>query len=82
VLLTYLYCYQLFTTITVDQPAPGLKAILSFRVPDQRSGKVSFVICSFCVMKLYLIVTWKKRILHLIVAELSHLNFSYELENT
>jgi len=31
---------NLFTTITVDQPAPGLKAIVSFRVPDQRSGKV------------------------------------------
>lgn len=32
--------YQLITTVTVDEPAPGLKAILSFRVPDQRSGKV------------------------------------------
>ncbi|XP_028806445.1 mitochondrial outer membrane protein porin of 34 kDa [Neltuma alba] len=31
---------KLFTTITVDEPAPGLKSILSFRVPDQRSGKV------------------------------------------
>ncbi|XP_012483712.1 mitochondrial outer membrane protein porin of 34 kDa [Gossypium raimondii] len=31
---------NLYTTITVDQPAPGLKAIFSFRVPDQRSGKV------------------------------------------
>ncbi|KAF2316237.1 hypothetical protein GH714_041578 [Hevea brasiliensis] len=31
---------NLFTTITFDEPAPGLKAILSFRVPDQRSGKV------------------------------------------
>ncbi|KAF2316238.1 hypothetical protein GH714_041579 [Hevea brasiliensis] len=30
---------NLFTTITFDEPAPGLKAILSFRVPDQRSGK-------------------------------------------
>lgn len=30
---------NLFTTITVDEPAPGLKAIFSFRVPDQRSGK-------------------------------------------
>ncbi|KAK9004129.1 hypothetical protein V6N11_001938 [Hibiscus sabdariffa] len=30
---------NLFTTITVDQPAPGLKAIFNFRVPDQRSGK-------------------------------------------
>ncbi|GMJ04206.1 ARABIDOPSIS THALIANA VOLTAGE DEPENDENT ANION CHANNEL 1, voltage dependent anion channel 1 [Hibiscus trionum] len=31
---------NLSTTITVDQPAPGLKAIFNFRVPDQRSGKV------------------------------------------
>ncbi|KAB2613917.1 hypothetical protein ACFX13_045863 [Malus domestica] len=31
---------NLSTTITVDQPAPGLKAIFSFKVPDQRSGKV------------------------------------------
>ncbi|MBA0758596.1 hypothetical protein Gotri_021576, partial [Gossypium trilobum] len=31
---------NLFTTITVDEPAPGLKAIFGFRVPDQRSGKV------------------------------------------
>ncbi|KAI9126260.1 hypothetical protein K1719_002681 [Acacia pycnantha] len=28
------------TTITVDEPAPGVKAILRFIVPDQRSGKV------------------------------------------
>ncbi|XP_050238501.1 mitochondrial outer membrane protein porin of 36 kDa [Mercurialis annua] len=28
------------TTITVDEPAPGLKTIVSFKVPDQRSGKV------------------------------------------
>ncbi|XP_059284290.1 mitochondrial outer membrane protein porin of 34 kDa [Lycium ferocissimum] len=31
---------NLFTTISVDEPAPGLKTILSFRVPDQRSGKL------------------------------------------
>ncbi|KAL5740105.1 hypothetical protein ACOSP7_028989 [Xanthoceras sorbifolium] len=31
---------NLFTTITVDEPAPGLKTILSFKVPDQRSGKI------------------------------------------
>ncbi|KAF5735521.1 mitochondrial outer membrane protein porin of 34 kDa [Tripterygium wilfordii] len=31
---------NLLTTITVDEPAPGLKTIFSFRVPDQRSGKV------------------------------------------
>jgi voltage-dependent anion channel protein 2 len=31
---------NLFTTITVDEPAPGLKSIISFKIPDQRSGKV------------------------------------------
>ncbi|TKY50296.1 Outer plastidial membrane protein porin [Spatholobus suberectus] len=31
---------NLFATITVNEPAPGLKTIFSFRVPDQRSGKV------------------------------------------
>ncbi|KAL3636602.1 Voltage-dependent anion-selective channel protein 1 [Castilleja foliolosa] len=31
---------NLFTTITIDEPTPGLKAILGFRVPDQRSGKL------------------------------------------
>ncbi|PSS13543.1 Eukaryotic porin/Tom40 protein [Actinidia chinensis var. chinensis] len=31
---------KLFTTITVDEPTPGLKTIFSFIVPDQRSGKV------------------------------------------
>ncbi|KAK7821937.1 mitochondrial outer membrane protein porin of 34 kDa [Quercus suber] len=31
---------NLLTTITIDEPAPGLKTIFSFRVPDQRSGKV------------------------------------------
>ncbi|KAL3582797.1 hypothetical protein D5086_017129 [Populus alba] len=30
----------LLTTITIDEPAPGLKTIFSFKVPDQRSGKV------------------------------------------
>ncbi|GKE56191.1 mitochondrial outer membrane protein porin of 34 kDa [Tanacetum coccineum] len=30
----------MFTTITVDEAAPGLKAILSFKVPDQNSGKL------------------------------------------
>ncbi|KAL7149016.1 hypothetical protein ABFS83_05G011400 [Erythranthe nasuta] len=28
------------TTITVDEPAPGVKAIISFAAPDQKSGKV------------------------------------------
>ncbi|KAK9090635.1 hypothetical protein Sjap_023812 [Stephania japonica] len=31
---------KLFTTITVDEPAPGLKTILSFVFPDQKSGKM------------------------------------------
>ncbi|XP_057481642.1 mitochondrial outer membrane protein porin of 36 kDa [Actinidia eriantha] len=31
---------NLSTTITIDEPAPGLKTIFSFIVPDQRSGKV------------------------------------------
>ncbi|CAH9083459.1 unnamed protein product [Cuscuta europaea] len=31
---------NLFTTITVDEAAPGLKSIVNFRLPDQRSGKV------------------------------------------
>ncbi|CAI0379466.1 unnamed protein product [Linum tenue] len=31
---------NLFTTVTIDEPAPGLKTIFSFKVPDQRSGKV------------------------------------------
>ncbi|CAL5191240.1 unnamed protein product [Lathyrus oleraceus] len=31
---------NLFTTITVNEPAPGVKAILSFKVPEQTSGKV------------------------------------------
>ncbi|XLR44225.1 hypothetical protein S83_028885 [Arachis hypogaea] len=34
---------RLFTTIIVNEPAPGLKTIFNFRVPDQRSGKFSFV---------------------------------------
>lgn len=28
------------TTVTLDEAAPGLKTILNFRVPDQRSGKL------------------------------------------
>ncbi|CAA0834707.1 Mitochondrial outer membrane protein porin 1 [Striga hermonthica] len=31
---------NVYTTITVDEPAPGVKAIFSFVAPDQRSGKV------------------------------------------
>ncbi|TQD69766.1 hypothetical protein C1H46_044704 [Malus baccata] len=50
---------NLSTTITVDQPAPGLKAIFCFKVPDQRSGKVGLLYVvklmgrcgSLCVVK-------------------------------
>nr|XP_027073836.1 mitochondrial outer membrane protein porin of 34 kDa-like [Coffea arabica] len=31
---------NLFTAVTIDEPVPGLKTIFSFRVPDQRSGKL------------------------------------------
>ncbi|KAL2559573.1 Mitochondrial outer membrane protein porin 1 [Forsythia ovata] len=31
---------NVYTTITVDEPAPGVKAIFSFVVPDQKSGKI------------------------------------------
>lgn len=31
---------NLLTTITIDEPCPGTKTILSFKVPDQRSGKL------------------------------------------
>ncbi|XP_073124286.1 mitochondrial outer membrane protein porin of 34 kDa-like [Henckelia pumila] len=31
---------NLFTTFTIDEPAPGLKTIFSFKVPDQRSAKL------------------------------------------
>ncbi|KAL0364077.1 UNVERIFIED_CONTAM: Mitochondrial outer membrane protein porin of [Sesamum angustifolium] len=30
---------MVYTTITVDEPAPGVKAIVSFVAPDQKSGK-------------------------------------------
>lgn len=42
---------QLYTTITVDEPAPGLKTIFSFVVPDQKSGKVlTLFLCSWLVV--------------------------------
>ncbi|MBA0765318.1 hypothetical protein Gotri_014536, partial [Gossypium trilobum] len=41
------YVYRLFTTIIVDEPAPGLKAIFDFRVHDQRSGKVQNPVSDF-----------------------------------
>jgi voltage-dependent anion channel protein 2 len=31
---------NLYTTITINEPAPGLKTILSFTAPDQKSGKI------------------------------------------
>ncbi|CAA7031346.1 unnamed protein product [Microthlaspi erraticum] len=31
---------SLLTTITFDEPAPGVKAIISAKVPDQKSGKI------------------------------------------
>ncbi|PIA62522.1 hypothetical protein AQUCO_00200497v1 [Aquilegia coerulea] len=31
---------RIFTTITVDEPTPGVKAIFNIIIPDQRSGKV------------------------------------------
>lgn len=34
--------FNLFTKIIVDEPAPGLKTILNFTIPEQRSGKVEF----------------------------------------
>ncbi|CAH9083452.1 unnamed protein product [Cuscuta europaea] len=34
---------NLFTTITVVEAAPGLKSIVNFRLPDQRSGAFYFV---------------------------------------
>ena len=31
---------QIFTTVTVDEVAPGLKSVFSFTIPDPNSGKV------------------------------------------
>ncbi|RZC87314.1 hypothetical protein C5167_041367 [Papaver somniferum] len=31
--------FHLFETVSIDEPAPGLKAIFNFVVPDQRFGK-------------------------------------------
>lgn len=30
----------MYTSFTIDEPAPGVKAIFSFVAPDQKSGKV------------------------------------------
>ncbi|XLU74007.1 hypothetical protein S245_033060, partial [Arachis hypogaea] len=38
---------RLFTTITVNEPALGLKTIFNFRVPDQRSEKF-FLLAELC----------------------------------
>ena len=40
--LTFIcFSCQVHTTVTIDELAtPGLKSIISFVVPDQRSGKV------------------------------------------
>ncbi|KAK4380454.1 hypothetical protein RND71_002316 [Anisodus tanguticus] len=38
---------NVYTTITVDEPAPGLKTIVSFVVPDQKSGKVPLLLTIF-----------------------------------
>lgn len=32
--------FQILTTVTYDEATPGLKAILSAKVPDQKSAKV------------------------------------------
>ncbi|KAL4350233.1 hypothetical protein AHAS_Ahas10G0121500 [Arachis hypogaea] len=37
--VNHAFAFQLFTTITVNEPALGLKTIFNFRVPDQRSEK-------------------------------------------
>jgi hypothetical protein len=34
-------CWQIITTITVDEFAPGAKSIFSFTIPDHNSGKVN-----------------------------------------
>jgi hypothetical protein len=41
VLKSLISCWQIITTITVDEFAPGTKGILSFTIPDHNSGKVS-----------------------------------------
>lgn len=75
-----LYYDQLLTTITIDEPAPGLKTIVSFRVPDQRSGKVSnVIISSFCMMTSYLVSTNQKRNLYLTAADFSNAKFLSEI---
>ncbi|XLS70849.1 hypothetical protein HN51_027714, partial [Arachis hypogaea] len=45
--VNHAFAFQLFTTITVNEPAPGLKTIFNFRVPDQRSEKF-FLLAELC----------------------------------
>ena len=37
------FLLQIFTTVTVDEVAPGLKTVLNFTIPDPNSGKVGCV---------------------------------------
>lgn len=45
-----IWWFQLLTTLTFDEPAPGLKVIVQAKLPDHKSGKVyNFTgIFSFC----------------------------------
>jgi hypothetical protein len=65
-----LLCYQLFTTITVDEPAPGLKTIFSFKVPDQRSGKVSYLIVYLLSLSLSLVFLRMQRTYEFMLSEI------------
>jgi hypothetical protein len=65
-----LLCHQLFTTITVDEPAPGLKTIFSFKVPDQRSGKVSYLIVYLLSLSLSLVFLRMQRTYEFMLSEI------------
>lgn len=41
---------QISTTITIDEPAPGIKSIFTFAVPDQSSGKVISLCTSIIII--------------------------------
>lgn len=64
-----LYVIQLFTTITVDEPAPGLKTILSFRVPDQSSGRVRNSMSLISLKLILFIDCWWLILFFMIVAQ-------------
>ncbi|XP_022855670.1 uncharacterized protein LOC111376896 [Olea europaea var. sylvestris] len=50
--LDFLFFY-LFTTITIDESAPGIKAILNFKAPFQRLGNVrGFVFNAYSIINL------------------------------